>query len=154
MGKQWAEQLRSPRLQAMPGVLAVLSAVSGLVFPRTDALYGPAYIAAIVFALATPLAFLVVAPKSLFRQNRAFLWLYIATVVSAVCAAVTSGLLMSLGSPDGAAGDIGGFPMWLLSTGSLVTVSLLAIKAWHREQAGPATTLRDLQRQERRTKHR
>lgn len=137
----------------MPGVLAVLSAVSGLVFPRTDSLYGPAYIAAIVCALATPLTFLVVAPMGLFKRSRAFLWLFIATVVSAVCAAVTSGLLLSMGSPEGAAADIGGFPMWLLSMGALVTVSLFAIKAWHQEQAGPATTLRGLQLQERRTKH-
>lgn len=62
MEAQSTERSRSPRVQAIRGVLAVLAAVSGFVFPRTEFLYGPAYIAAIVCALATPLAFLMVAP--------------------------------------------------------------------------------------------
>lgn len=52
----------------------------------------------------------------------------IVSVFAAVCAVATSGMLMSFGSPDGAAGDIGGFPLWLLSTIALLTITSCAIK--------------------------
>ena len=128
-------------------------AVSGLVFPRTDLLYQPAYIAAITFALATPMAVLLVAPRGLLKHNRSFLWLFLATVVSAACAAVTGGLLLSMGSPAGAVGDIGGLPMWLLSTAALITSTMFTLRVWRTVQESPPTTLRGLQRQERRAKH-
>lgn len=152
MGAHWSKRADSPHAQALPGVLAVSAAVAGLAFPRTEFLYGPAYIAAIGFAVATPLAFLLVAPKGPLKRSRAILWLFTATAVSAVASAAMGGLLLSMGF-DGSAADIGGFPLWLLSTGALVTTSLVAVNVWRKEQEGPATTLKALQQQARRAKH-
>lgn len=131
----------------------MLAAISGFFVPLMGTLNVPAYIAAMIFAVATPLAFLAVVPKSPFRRNRTFRLLFVATFFSAVCAGVTSGMLLSLGSLEGAAGDIGGFPLWLLSTGALVTVTSLAVRAKGADPAGTPTTLRDLQRRERRKRY-
>lgn len=150
MEMQWVDRSQPSGRQAVPVALAVLVGLCGMFLPLTDAMYGPAFISAMVFALATPLALLVVSPKGLLKRNRAFRWLSIASASSAICAVLTSGMLMSLGSPAAAAADIGGFPMWLLSTIALVTVTSCAIKVWRMEQAGPPTTLRGLQRQKRR----
>lgn len=150
MELDWVDKSQKSGRQALPVVLAVMVGFCGIGLPLTDAMYVPAYIAAIVFALATPLALLVAAPEGLFKTNRAFRWLSIACVFSAACAVVTSGILMSFRNPAGAAGDIGGAGMWLLSTIALVTVTSCAIKVWRTEHAGPPTTLRGFQRQERR----
>ncbi|MFQ4147618.1 hypothetical protein AAGW05_02800 [Arthrobacter sp. LAPM80] len=109
-------------------------------------------IAAITFTLTTPVALLLVSPRGLFRRNRAFLWLLVATAVSAMCSALVGGALLSMGSPEGAAGDIGALPLWLLSTGGLITSSMFAVRSWHGEPKGPPATLRGLQLQERRAK--
>ena len=153
MELDWVDKSQKSGRQAIPVVLAVMVGICGIFLPITDASYVPAYIAAIVFALATPLALIMAAPNGLVKRSRAFLWLSIACVFSAVCALVTSGMLMSFGSPAGASGDIGGFPLWLLSTVALVTVTSCAIKVWRVEYAQPPTTLRGLQRQERRANH-
>lgn len=150
MELDWVDKSQPSGRQAIPVVLAVLVGFCGIFLPLTDAMYGPAFIAAIVFALATPLAFLMVVPKGLLKRNLIFRWLFIASVFSGICAAVTGGILLSFGSPAGAAGDIGGFPLWLLSTVALVTVTSCAIKVWRTDHAGPPTTLRGFQRQERR----
>lgn len=130
--------------QAIPVVLAVLVVICGLFLPLADSTYIPAYVLAIVFSLATPLAFWIVAPRRLFRQSRAYRWLFIATIFAALCAAVTSGLLLSMGSPAGAAADIGGFPLWLLSTGALITATSLASRVRNLGQIEPSS-LRGLQ---------
>lgn len=150
MEMEWVDRSQPSGRQAVPVVLAGLVGMCGIFLPRSDAMYGPAFVAAMVFALSTPLALLMVAPKGLLERNRAFRWLCVASVFSAICAVVTSGILMSMGSPAGAAGDIGGFPLWLASTIALVTVTGCAVKVWRLEHAGPPTTLRGLQRQERR----
>lgn len=152
MELDWVDKSQKSGRQAIPVVFAVMVGFCGIFLPITDATHVPAYIAAIVFAFATPLALIVAAPTGLLKRNRAFRWLSIASVFSAACVVVTSGMLMAFGSPAGAAGDIGGFPMWLLSTVALVTVTSCAIKAWRVEYAQPPTTLRGLQRQERRIK--
>lgn len=153
MELDWVDKSQKSGRQAIPVIFAVLVGFCGIFLPRTDAMYVPAFIAAIVFAVATPAALFGGAPNSLFKRNRAFRWLSIATVVLAACAVVTSGLLMSFGSPAGAMGDIGGFPLWLLSTIGLVVVTSCAIKVWRDEYAQPPTTLRGLQKQERRDRH-
>ncbi|MEV8183590.1 hypothetical protein [Specibacter sp. NPDC078692] len=150
MELDWVDKSQKSGRQAIPIVLAVFVGLCGIYLPLTDATYVPAYIAAASFAVASPLALIVAAPKGLLKRNRAFRWLSIASVFFAACAVVTSGLLMSLGSPQGAAGDIGGFGMWLLSTIALVTVTSCAVKVWRVECAAPPTTLRGLQRQARR----
>lgn len=150
MELDWVDKSQKSGRQAIPIVLAVMVGFCGIGLPLTDAMYVPAFIAAIVFAVATPLTLLAVAPQGLFRTNSAFRWLSIASIFSAACAIVTSGLLVSFGTPAGAAGDIGGFPMWLLSTLALVTVTSSAIRVWRVESAALPATLRSLQRQERR----
>ncbi|MEV8143061.1 hypothetical protein [Specibacter sp. NPDC078709] len=156
MELDWVDKSQKSGRQAIPivlvvlVVLAVLCGVCGIYLPLTDATYVPAFIAAATFAVAAPLALIAAAPKGLLKRNRAFRWLSIASVFFAACAVVTSGLLMSYGSAQGAAGDIGGFGMWLLSTIALVTVTSCAVKVWRVEYAAPPTTLRGLQRQARR----
>ncbi|WP_449374785.1 hypothetical protein [Arthrobacter psychrolactophilus] len=150
MELDWVDKSQKSGRQAIPIVLAVMVGFCGIGLPLTDAMYVPAFIAAIVFAVATPLTLLAVAPQGLFKMNSAFRWLSIAAIFSAACAIVTSGLLMSFGTPAGAAGDIGGFPMWLLSTLALVTVTSCAIRVWRVESSALPATLRSLQRQERR----
>lgn len=154
MEMDWVDKSQPSGRQAIPVALAVLVGFCGIFLPLTAVMYGPAFIAAIVFALATPLALVVVAPKGLLKRSRSFRRLFIAIVFSAVCAVVTGGMLLSLGSPEGAAGDIGGLPLWLLSTVALVTSTSCAIKAWRTDRAGPPTTLRGLQRLARRANHR
>ena len=151
MDVQWVDRSQPSGRQAVPVVLAVLVGLCGILLPLTDAMYAPAFILAMIFAVATPVALFAVAPKGLLARSRTFRRLAMATVFSAACAAVTGGMLLSLGSPAGAAADIGGFPLWLLSTAALVTVVSCAVKAWRVEQAGPPTTLRGLQRQARRS---
>lgn len=150
MELDWVDKSQKSGRQAIPIALAVMVGFCGMWLPLTDATYVPAYIAAIVFAVATPLTLLSAAPSGLFKENRAFCWLSIACVVVAACAVVTSAMLMSMGSPAGAAGDIGGSGMWLLSTIALVAVTSCAVRVWRLDQAGPPATLRGLQRQERR----
>lgn len=152
MELDWVDKSQKSGRQAIPVVLAVMVGFCGIGLPLTDAMYVPAFIAAIVFAVATPLALIVAAPEGLFRRTRAFRWLSIACAFSAACAVAASGILMSFGTPAGAAGDIGGFPMWLLSTIALVTVTSCAIRVWRVEYAAPPTTLSGFQRQERRAK--
>ncbi|MGO2542264.1 MAG: hypothetical protein ACTH8J_14035 [Specibacter sp.] len=154
MEMDWVDKSQPSGRQAIPVALAVLVGFCGIFLPLTNAMYGPAFIAAIVFAVATPLTFLAVAPKGLLKRSRSVRWLFIAIVFSALCAVVTGGMLLSMGSPEGAAGDIGGLPLWLLSTVALVTFTSCAIKAWRTDRAGPPTTLRGLQRQERRANRR
>lgn len=134
--------------QAVPVVLAAMVLVCGLFLPLTEAMYRPAYIAAIVLALTTPAAFLAVAPKGLLRQSRAYLWLFVATAFSALCCAAVAVGLLSFGSPAGAAGDIGGLPLWMLSTLGLLAATSCAIAARKTAFREPST-LRDFQRQER-----
>lgn len=135
----------SQQSQIMPVVLAALVAASGFLLPATGVLYVHGYVAAMIFALATPVAYLVVAPKGLLSMSRSYFWLFIATIFFALAAAATSGLLLSMGSLEGAAGDIGGYPLWLLATGALITVTALAIPARRMAHAGPPTTLFELQ---------
>jgi len=134
--------------QAIPVALAGMVLVCGLFLPLTEAMYRPAYIAAIVLALATPAAFLAVAPKGLLRQSPGYLWLFIATAFFALCCAAVAAGLLSYGSPAGAAGDIGGLPLWLLSTLGLLAATSCAIAARNAAFREP-TTLRDFQRLER-----
>ncbi len=150
MELDWVDKSQKSGRQAIPVVLAVMCGFCGIWLPLTEAMYVPAYIAAIVFAVATPCALLVAAPRELFRKNRAFRWLSIACVLSAACAVVSSGILMSFGTPLGGVADIGGTGMWLLSLIALVTVTSCAVKVWRVEYAAPPTTLRGIQRQERR----
>lgn len=124
----WVDKSQKSGRQAIPVVLAVMVGFCGIWLPLTEAMYVPAYIAAIVFAVATPLALLVAAPRELFRKNMAFRWLSIACVFSTACAVVSSGILMSFGTPLGAVADIGGTGMWLLSLIALVTVTSCAVK--------------------------
>ena len=150
MELDWVDKSQKSGRQAIPVGFAVMAGFCGIFLPLTDAMYVPAFIAAAIFALATPLALIAGAPQGLLKRNRAFRWLSIASIFTAVCALVTSGMLMSFGSPAGAAGDIGGFPMWLLSTIALLTVTSCAVTVWRVECAAPPTTLRGLQRQARR----
>ena len=152
METDWIENSQQSGRQSIPVVFAVMAGICGIFLPITDATYVPAFVAAAILAFATPMSLMVAAPKGLLKRNRAFRWLSIECVISAVCDVVASAMLMSLRSPDGAAGDIGGFPMWLLSTAALATVTSCAIRVWRVEYAAPPTTLRGLQRQERRTK--
>ncbi|MDD0857448.1 hypothetical protein NHF46_06025 [Arthrobacter alpinus] len=154
MELDWVDKSQKSGRQTIPIVFAVMVALCGIYLPLTDATYVPAYIASAIFAVVTPVALIVAAPKGLLKRNRAFRWLSIASVFFAACAVVTSGLLLSLGSPQGAAGDIGGFGMWLLSTIALLTVTSCAVKVWRVECAAPPTTLRGLQRQARRESRR
>lgn len=154
MEMDWTDKSQQSGRQAIPVVMAVMVGFCGIFLPITEGSYVPAYIAAMVFALAAPVSLYVVAPRALLKRNRAFRWLSGASVFTAVCVIATSGLLMSFGSPAGAAGDIGGYPLWLLSTLALVTVTICAIVVWRVEYAQPPTTLRGLQRQERRVKRR
>ena len=150
MELDWVDKSQKSGRQSIPIVLAVMVGFCGIGLPLTDAMYVPAFIAAIIFAVATPVALLVTAPQGLLGRNRAFRWLSIACIFTAACAIATSGLLMSFGTPAGAAGDIGGFGMWLLSTLALVTVTSCAIRVWRVDCAPPPTTLRGIQRWERR----
>ena len=149
MDTDWVDTSQPSGRQAVPVVLAVLVGLCGICLPFTEASYVPAFAAAMVFAVATPLTLWLVAPKDLFKRSRTFRRLFIAGVFFALCAVVTGGMLMALGSPAGAGGDIGGLPLWLLSTVGLVAVPGCAITSWRREHAGPPTTLRGLQRLER-----
>lgn len=150
MEPDWVDKSQKSGRQAIPVVLAVMVWFCGIGLPLTDAMYVPAFIAAIVFAVATPLALLMGAPKELLQRSISFRWLSIACAFSAACSVVTSGFLTSYGSPAGATADIGGFGMWLLSTIALVTVTSCAIRVWRVEYAPVPTTLRGIQRQERR----
>ncbi|MFB9163652.1 hypothetical protein [Arthrobacter psychrochitiniphilus] len=150
MELDWVDKSQKSGRQAIPVALAVLVGFCGIGLPLTDAMYVPAFIAAIVFAVATPLTLLVAAPRGLFKKNRAFRWLSILCAFFAACVVVTSGFLMSYGSPAGATADIGGFGMWLLSTIALVTITSCAVRVWRVEYAQVPTTLRGIQRQERR----
>lgn len=150
MEPDWVDKSQKSGRQAIPIVLAVMVGFCGIGLPLTDAMYEPAFIAAMVFAVATPVALLLAAPKALKQRSRPFHWLSIASIFSAACVVVASGFLMSYGSPAGATADIGGFGSWLLSTIALVTVTSCAIRVWRMEYAAAPTTLRGIQRAEQR----
>jgi hypothetical protein len=85
----WIGKSQPSGRQSVPVVLAVMAGFCGLYLPFTDATYVPAFIAAMVFALATPLTLFVVAPKDLLGLGGAFRWLSLASMPLAICAAVT-----------------------------------------------------------------
>lgn len=148
MELDWVDNSQKSGRQSIPIALALMVGFCGIGLPLTDSMYEPAFIAATVFAVGTPVALLVGAPKALKQKNRAFRWLSIATIFFAACVAVISGFLISYGSPAGAAADIGGFASWLLSTIGLVTVTSCAIRVWRVEYS--PMTLRRLQKAEKR----
>ncbi|MGA7203486.1 MAG: hypothetical protein WBX27_02525 [Specibacter sp.] len=112
----------------MPASLAALAGASGWFLPRTDALYAPAYLASRILALAAPLAFVLLTDGKLLKSKGRgnVKWLFAASCLFAVLSAAASWLLLSMGSPDGAAGDIGGLPMWILATTGLLGITLTA----------------------------
>lgn len=150
MEPDWVDKSQKSGRQAIPIVLSVMVGFCGIGLPLTDAMYEPAFIAAMVFAVATPVALLVGAPKALKQRSRPFRWLSIASIFSAACVVVASGFLMSYGSLEGGTADIGGFGSWLLSTIALVAVTSCAIRVWRVEYASEPITLRGIQRAEKR----
>ena len=61
-----------------------------------------------------------------------------AIVVLAVLSAVASAMLIAMGNVEGAAGDIGGRGLWLLSTAGLFGLSLAGIDSGERRMASPS----------------
>lgn len=125
----------SPLARTGPSALAVLSVVCGLLVPRSDAFYVLGHSLALVLALAVPLAY-----GWLNREGRSInpkgtgvhQFLFIGLSIFAVISAVSSVVLLSFGSTDGAAGDIGGIFIWLVSSAGLLVLSIAAAIFWPR----------------------
>ncbi|WP_146238788.1 hypothetical protein [Arthrobacter livingstonensis] len=117
-----------------------MTVVAGLILPQFDPVdepghwWVPGFVASIVFAVATPLAFTLVVTGRLLKQDRKLRWLVIGSGFLAILSVAASSLMLSYGSRYGASGDIGGTPMWLLSTGGLLAVTLVA--SWSVPQQG------------------
>lgn len=56
MELDWVDKSQKSGRQAIPVGFAVMAGFCGIFLPLTDAMYVPAFIAAAIFALATPLA--------------------------------------------------------------------------------------------------
>lgn len=108
--------------RAIPSAFAVLAFLGVLVIPRTDSLYLFGHVVAIVSSLAAVLSFCVLKSG---RKNRKKGFLLSVGLLGLMSAA-TAGLLLSFGSKASASGDIGGFPMWLLSTIGLLVLLMLS----------------------------
>lgn len=123
----------SPLARTVPCALAVLTVVCGLLIPRSDAFYLLGHSLALGLALAVPLAYRwpnrygrSINPKSPGVHR----FLSIGLSILAVISAMSSAILLSYGSTDGAAGDIGGIFIWLLSSAGLLVLSIAAAMFW------------------------
>ncbi|WP_157875256.1 hypothetical protein [Arthrobacter sp. PAMC 25486] len=116
----------------VPVSLAVLAAVVGLMVPREDSLYLAGHFVALILALAVPLSYgwLNRGPRP--RARSLHLFLLIGLSIFGTVSALMSGVLLSFGSADGAAGDIGEMFLWLLSTVGLFVLSIAAAVVWPR----------------------
>lgn len=108
--------------QALPSAFAVLAFVGVLVVPRAEPLYVLGHIVAIVSSLAAVISFFILRNG---RKNRKKVFLLSVGLLGLMSAA-TAGLLLSFGSKAGAAGDIGGLPLWLLSTIGLLALLMIS----------------------------
>ncbi|PQZ88158.1 hypothetical protein CQ018_17075 [Arthrobacter sp. MYb227] len=110
-------------LKALPSAFAALAFIGVLLIPRAESFYVWGHVIAIVSALAATLTFLIL---KIGRNGRSKEFLFGVGLLG--CAsAITAGLLLSFGSKANASGDIGGFPLWLLS--SIGLLALLMISA-------------------------
>lgn len=133
MSSQSNASSTSPLARAVPSALAVLTVVCGLLVPRNDALYVLGHSLALVLAPVVPLAYgwlnykaRSTGPKDIGVHR----FLLIGLSAFGVISAVSSGILLSFGSTEGAAGDIGGIFLWLVSSAGLLVVSIAAAIAW------------------------
>jgi hypothetical protein len=120
IGAQMNEKFTMSR--AVPSAFAVLAFIGVLVIPLAESLYVFGHIVAIVSSLAAVTSFFVLQSG---RKNRKKGFL-LSVVLLGLISAATAGLLLSFGSKAGASGDIGGFPVWLLSTMGLLVLLMLA----------------------------
>ncbi|MFF5793061.1 hypothetical protein ACFY5D_13525 [Paeniglutamicibacter sp. NPDC012692] len=125
---------------AVPAVIAFLALACGVLLPRVDGLYVPGHVAALVLALAVPAA------QGRTERNRgrsraagARRFLFPGMMVLAVLSVIASAMLLDMGSIEGAAGDIGGMGLWLLSTAGLLGLSIAVLGAGQRPAAKPST---------------
>ncbi|ALE04819.1 hypothetical protein AL755_03830 (plasmid) [Arthrobacter sp. ERGS1:01] len=129
MSEMTNDRSRASVARGLPATCASLAVIAGLILPQFDSLYITGYIASIVFAVATPLAFTMAVSGQLLKQSRKLRRLVIGTAVLAPLSIVGSALRLSLGSKEGAFYDIGAAPVWLFFTFGLFVVTLLATRA-------------------------
>lgn len=126
-------------MRAFPAVIAFLGIACGLLLPRIDGMYVPGHMAALLLALAVPAAHGLMERKQGRSVAGARRFLFPGMVALAALSVLASAMLLSMGSPEGAAGDIGGMALWILSTAGLLGLSLAGIDSGVRREANPPT---------------
>lgn len=114
-------------MRVIPAAFVALAIASGLLIPRVDALYLLGHAAALVFALAAPLAYWWQLRSNPQKNDGVSRFLLIGLAILGLLSAVASGLLLSMGSAMAAAGDIGGMLFWVCSTWALLILSIAAV---------------------------
>ncbi len=125
-------------MRLVPAVLAFLALASGVMLPRVDGLYVPGHVAALLLALAVPAGYGWIERKTGRPGAGARRFLFPGMAALAALSAVASAMLLAMGGPEGAAGDIGGMGLWLLSTAGLLGLSLAAIGSGQRPAESPS----------------
>ncbi len=120
----------TPLFRGVPPTLAVLAGVSGFLIPRNDDLYLIGHSAALVLALAVPLSYGWLNRGTRIEEKGLHRFLLAGLGVFGAASAVASGIFLTYGSSPGAAGDIGGMLLWVVSSGGLIVLSIGAAISW------------------------
>lgn len=126
MSERMNNKNRSFIPRAIPALIAVLAIASGLLLPRIDSLYLVGHATALVLALAVPLAHGWLIRRSRSNSGGAGRFLSIGLLILGVVSALASGIMLSMGNPVNASGDIGGMFLWVVSTVALLGFSIAA----------------------------